>query len=223
MEWIWIQLHGVGWKWGWKSGPWRPLCTSPSEWGRGDIKWGRGGDMATPHLGKIGPWWAWMAIGTACHFTSCVKKSGSMLIKIARLTGNCLKLGILKTTCDLHVLLFIYTPLNNCSQIPTAPCKYLHGWKISSQTPLIQHCSSPVQSPSHDCSDSLVSLHEESSPGLSLVLTHDEDESEKSRSIMPVSTTTFALCNVHGNLYRGRRGKMLMFSFTPIYIPKYEQ
>ena len=29
---------------------WKPsasLCTSPSEWGRGDIKWGRGGDMAT--------------------------------------------------------------------------------------------------------------------------------------------------------------------------------
>ena len=29
---------------------WTPsasLCTSPSEWGRGDIKWGRGGDMAT--------------------------------------------------------------------------------------------------------------------------------------------------------------------------------
>ena len=41
-----------------------------------------------------------------------------------RLTGNCLKLGILKTTCDLHALLFIYTPLNNCSQVPAAPCTF---------------------------------------------------------------------------------------------------
>ena len=29
MEWIWIQVHGVGWNWGWKSGPWRPLPFSP--------------------------------------------------------------------------------------------------------------------------------------------------------------------------------------------------
>ena len=28
MEWIWIQVHGVGWNWGWKSGPWRPLPES---------------------------------------------------------------------------------------------------------------------------------------------------------------------------------------------------
>ena len=67
-------------------------------------------------------WWAWMATSMACHFTSCVKMNCSMLISITRLTGNCLKLGILETTCDLHVLLFIYTPLNNCSQIPAAPC-----------------------------------------------------------------------------------------------------
>ena len=71
-------------------------------------------------------WWAWMATSTACHFTSCVKMNGSMLISITRLTGNCLKLGILKTTCDLHLLLFIYTSLNNCSQISAAPCRKLH-------------------------------------------------------------------------------------------------
>ena len=28
VEWIWFQLYGVGWKWGWKSAPWRPLPTS---------------------------------------------------------------------------------------------------------------------------------------------------------------------------------------------------
>ena len=63
-----------------------------------------------------------MATSTACHFTSCVKMNGSMLMSITRLTGNCLNLCILKTTCDLHVPLFIYAPLNNCSQIPAAPC-----------------------------------------------------------------------------------------------------
>ena len=25
VEWIWIQFSGVGWNWGWKSAPWRPL------------------------------------------------------------------------------------------------------------------------------------------------------------------------------------------------------
>ena len=25
VEWIWIQLNGVDWIWGWKSAPWRPL------------------------------------------------------------------------------------------------------------------------------------------------------------------------------------------------------
>ena len=43
MEWIWIKLDVVGWNWGWKSGPWRPLpCTHRSMSTHADAVWTQG-------------------------------------------------------------------------------------------------------------------------------------------------------------------------------------
>ena len=80
-------------------------------------------------------WWAWMAASTVYHFTSCVKMSGSMLISITQLTGNRLKLGILKTTCDLHMLLFIYMLQAMCGIRHSIEC--LHRQSIECLVPHI--------------------------------------------------------------------------------------